>query len=351
LLISRSAGDDKFATFVIGLETQEFRIQEDLVRAKLAHYSKCNEGEESLRIELPNISMAMFGYIQSYLYSEKLYSEDMDNLIGLWEADHTLGIGGLGLSILNILSKRRGQLIPDTAFLEKVWKIISRYSSLRDHILSWISQDMESYESHDRLERTLPRSVLWSLALKGCHPTHRPPAPGQQTSSALTTRRGTPQKRKKLTEERTLRKRRKPTEEKLVEDAGYTSRDSTTGTWVAPVEFRIQQVKTGNLASNTNHTQYLSLSENRLDLHHEVLGRREGQTTLWSPYSLPGASGFNIKISSMAKIYSSKDSLKIIIIVKDDTVCVLFKRGSTRNRFINFCASQTLAIKFFIISW
>jgi hypothetical protein len=179
LLISPSAGDDKFAIFFIGPETREFRIQEGLVRAKLAHYSKCNKGEESgLRIELPNISVAMFGYIQSYLYSGELilYPDHPDDLIGLWEAGHVLGIGGLGLRIVNVLSKRREQLILDTVFLEKVRKITC--SSLCDLIMSWISQDVQSYESHDRLRETLPRSVLCSRALKalkGCPLPYQPP--------------------------------------------------------------------------------------------------------------------------------------------------------------------------------
>jgi hypothetical protein len=227
----------------------------------------------------------------------------------------------------------------------------------------------------------LPNSVLWSLVLKST------PRPGQQTglalslnthqaSSALPTRHGTPKERRKPTERRaslkpkklaedtgyttrdsiTSRERRKHMRyswkrKKLAEDTGYTSRDSITQAQIFASRFRIEQIKTKNLASNTKHSQYLSLSNNGASLHHSVLGKWEGYTSLWSSYSHHEALRFNLKFDSMTEFYHSKDSMKIIIIVKDDPVCVSFSWETTRSHFLKFCSTANPAIKFCIISW
>jgi len=124
---------------------------------KLIHHYQ--EVELESHISLLNIFIIMFNYVQYYLYHDNLYYVNLSEyniLIEIWKTDHDLSIIRLSTKTLNIMSKQYNiiKLILKIFLLEQTWNT-SACLSFHQLLLSWITDNMQSSESHDRITKSL----------------------------------------------------------------------------------------------------------------------------------------------------------------------------------------------------
>ncbi|KAL2258882.1 hypothetical protein VTK26DRAFT_7627 [Humicola hyalothermophila] len=147
------------------------------------------------------------------------------------------------------------------------------------------------------------------------------------------------------------------------EDEGFTSRDSISLDGLTSIDFRVQQVKTRDIASNPGVTQYwhwLGPREGRY-FEHQVL--REVRPVQWSIFKDPY--DFHLRMAEVGEVLyaggegkkggkvgaAEEPDLRVVIREKKDgkgkgrgDVMALFRRGRTMRRFLAFLRAQGVKV-------
>ncbi|KAK3681103.1 hypothetical protein B0T22DRAFT_388587 [Podospora appendiculata] len=133
-----------------------------------------------------------------------------------------------------------------------------------------------------------------------------------------------------------------------LEYSGYTSADSYSSDHVMPVDWRVYQVKTSLISTNTLVTQYWhwvdraetgSSEENMFE--HQVLKDVLPNRVTWGVYKDP--IDFHLRLAELTEITYAAESLKVVIGTKRvegvewrGDVLAHFKRERTKRRFLTF---------------
>ncbi|KAK7967285.1 uncharacterized protein PG986_001562 [Apiospora aurea] len=116
---------------------------------------------------------------------------------------------------------------------------------------------------------------------------------------------------------------------------GYTSRDSFSAGRIMHLDFRIYQIKTSELTTSTEITQYWTWSQEKSMFEHQVLRDVHPKVT-WGYYQQHIT--FDLKLDEIVEAFYAKDCLKVIVVTKTDRgrILVHFKRDRTLKRFLSF---------------
>ncbi|KAK8004307.1 hypothetical protein PG989_004026 [Apiospora arundinis] len=116
---------------------------------------------------------------------------------------------------------------------------------------------------------------------------------------------------------------------------GYTSTDSFSAGRIMHLDFRIYQIKTSELTTSTDITQYWTWSQEKSMFEHQVLRDVHPKVT-WGYYQQHIT--FDLKLDEINQVFYAKDCLKVIVVTKTDrgNILVSFKRDRTLKRFLSF---------------
>ncbi|KAK8113184.1 hypothetical protein PG984_013710 [Apiospora sp. TS-2023a] len=116
---------------------------------------------------------------------------------------------------------------------------------------------------------------------------------------------------------------------------GYTSTDSFSAGRIMHLDFRIYQIKTSELTTSTEITQYWTWSQEKSMFEHQVLRDVHPKVT-WGYYQQHIT--FDLKLDDVVEVFYAKDCLKVIVETKTDrrNILVHFKRDRTLKRFLSF---------------
>lgn len=116
---------------------------------------------------------------------------------------------------------------------------------------------------------------------------------------------------------------------------GYTSTDSFSAGRIMHLDFRIYQIKTSELTTSTEITQYWTWSQEKSMFEHQVLRDVHPKVT-WGYYQQHIT--FDLKLHEIDQVVYNKDCLKVIVVTKTDrgNILVHFKRDRTLKRFLSF---------------
>ncbi|KAK8058579.1 hypothetical protein PG994_009027 [Apiospora phragmitis] len=116
---------------------------------------------------------------------------------------------------------------------------------------------------------------------------------------------------------------------------GYTSTDSFSAGRIMHLDFRIYQIKTSELTTSTEITQYWTWSQEKSMFEHQVLRDVHPKVT-WGYYQQHIT--FDLKLDEIVEVFYAKDCLKVIVVTKTDRgrILVHFKRDRTLKRFLSF---------------
>ncbi|KAI1204912.1 putative Bromodomain testis-specific protein [Annulohypoxylon truncatum] len=174
-----------FVVILVGEDEMPFGIQKDFLCAKSSFYrtqfaDKQGEETENEQIEhvirLPQATPEVFGFVQNFLYTGKLFTEvaslpGYEVLISTWKLGHELGIDGLCDEALDAMTecRRVTQHIPATPLLVQAWKDAPEGSSIRKLLLNWAAEYIRSSESRQEFTKSLPQEVLSELVIAMSH--------------------------------------------------------------------------------------------------------------------------------------------------------------------------------------
>ncbi|KAB5518003.1 hypothetical protein GE09DRAFT_978723 [Coniochaeta sp. 2T2.1] len=129
--------------------------------------------------------------------------------------------------------------------------------------------------------------------------------------------------------------------------SGYTSADSFSRDPIYQHDWRVYQVKTGQMTSNPTVTQYYHWVERggdgteELTFEHQVLKDVAGKNVTWGVYKDPF--DFHLRLSELVEVRWAADSQKMVAVTKKvegvewrGNVIVCFKRERTKRRFVSF---------------
>lgn len=167
-----------FVIVFVGPEKTPFGIQKTFLchrsaffRDLLASRDKQEDKVEDT-VDLPDVSVEIFGLLQYFIYTGKVAATDesippYDVLVGLWKLGHRLGVDGLCDMTLStmIRCRRTTGRIPSTPLLVQVWKDTPEGSPIRTLLLTWAAEYMRSSDSRAEFAKSLPQEVLSELVV------------------------------------------------------------------------------------------------------------------------------------------------------------------------------------------
>ncbi|KAI1176786.1 putative Bromodomain testis-specific protein [Nemania sp. FL0916] len=187
-----------FAILLIGKELSEtkeptaFSLHKDFLIAKSKYFEKyfAELGEQlEAVVDFPELQPLVFGLVQQYMFEGHL-SEPLPPshlLIDVWKLGDKLGIHGLCDKVLSSLSehKRATGFVPTTDLLMKAWNETPEGSAVRNLLLLWTAEYIQSMSSESRSEATksLPQEVLGELVVAMSHLNSTPPTQVKPPSS------------------------------------------------------------------------------------------------------------------------------------------------------------------------
>lgn len=194
-----------FVIFLIGPKEIPFGIQRDFLCANSeyfrTHFSEATEdgGDKEEQIEhiikLPEMEVDVFGLVQNFLYTGRLFSDTeslpgYEVLIETWKAANKFEMPRLCDKALDAMveCRRVTQSIPATPLLVQAWKDTPEGSKIRKLLLNWAAEYIRSSESRAEFSKSLPQEVLSELVVAMSHLNSTPviqfdfePSPGGQT--------------------------------------------------------------------------------------------------------------------------------------------------------------------------
>ncbi|KAK9423854.1 hypothetical protein SUNI508_03870 [Seiridium unicorne] len=121
---------------------------------------------------------------------------------------------------------------------------------------------------------------------------------------------------------------------------GWSSTDSFSAGTISHLDWRISQIKTPQLTTSSEVTQYWTYNKNDRGFTHQVL-RDVHPRVIWGPYQKH--LNFDLKLNDIVDVQYASDSPSIAIQLRDpDRASVLaqFKRERTKRRFLSFLRKQ-----------
>ncbi|KAI1779633.1 putative Bromodomain testis-specific protein [Hypoxylon cercidicola] len=169
-----------FVVIFVGENEVPFGILKDFLCHKSAFYrshfannqEEIEEGKLEHIVKLPQTSPEVFGYVQNFLYTGRLFMDadthpGYEILIATWKLGHELGIDGLCDAVLEAMTecRRVTQHIPATPLLIQAWKDAPEDSTIRKLILGWAAEYIRSSESRQEFTKSLPQPMLSELVI------------------------------------------------------------------------------------------------------------------------------------------------------------------------------------------
>ncbi|KAI1868171.1 hypothetical protein JX265_006994 [Neoarthrinium moseri] len=124
---------------------------------------------------------------------------------------------------------------------------------------------------------------------------------------------------------------------------GWTSSDSFSAGRISVCDFRVHQIKTSQLTTSTEVTQYWTWKQNGV-FEHQVLRDVHPKVT-WGYYQKP--INFDINLAEVIEVLYARSSQKVVVRFKDSErgdVLAFFKRERTRNRFLSFLRKRNIVL-------
>ncbi|KAI1393182.1 uncharacterized protein F4822DRAFT_383786 [Hypoxylon trugodes] len=134
-----------------------------------------------------------------------------------------------------------------------------------------------------------------------------------------------------------------PEEDKLEYD-GWTSTDSFSAGRIMHLDWRVYQIKTKDLTTSTEVTQYWTWKADKNKFEHQVLRDVHPKVT-WGYYQKP--INFDLSLEEIKEIRYAPDSQKILVVVADEkrgNVFAHFKRERTKTRFLSFAKKKGIKL-------
>ncbi|KAI2609169.1 hypothetical protein GGR54DRAFT_643658 [Hypoxylon sp. NC1633] len=131
-----------------------------------------------------------------------------------------------------------------------------------------------------------------------------------------------------------------PEEEDDIDFNGWTSTDSFSAGRIMHLDWRVYQIKTRELTTSPEITQYWTWKPERSAFEHQVLRDVHPKVT-WGFYQKP--INFDVSVEEIKEIQYAPDSQKILVLVKDENrgnVLAYFKRERTKKRFLSFAKKR-----------
>ncbi|KAI1409510.1 hypothetical protein F5Y13DRAFT_91399 [Hypoxylon sp. FL1857] len=135
-----------------------------------------------------------------------------------------------------------------------------------------------------------------------------------------------------------------PQEDDDLDYSGWTSTDSFSAGRIMHLDWRVYQIKTRDLTTSTEVTQYWTWKPEKNSFEHQVLRDVHPKVT-WGFYQKP--INFDLSIEEMKEIQYASDSQKISVIVADENrgnVLAYFKRERTKKRFLTFTKKKGIKL-------
>ncbi|KAI2778739.1 hypothetical protein F4815DRAFT_447023 [Daldinia loculata] len=133
-------------------------------------------------------------------------------------------------------------------------------------------------------------------------------------------------------------------EEDDLEYSGWTSTDSFSAGRIMHMDWRVYQIKTHDLTTSTEVTQYWTWKPEKGLFEHQVLRDVHPKVT-WGFYQKP--INFDLAVEEIKEIQYAPDSQKVVVSVSDEKRgCVLayFKRERTKKRFLAFAKRKGIKL-------
>ncbi|KAK4186645.1 hypothetical protein QBC35DRAFT_370170, partial [Podospora australis] len=130
-----------------------------------------------------------------------------------------------------------------------------------------------------------------------------------------------------------------------IDHDGYTSTDSCSADMLTDIDWRIEQIKTLEMATNTKVTQYWHwVSGTAGQLEHQVL--KQVTPPKWAVFKHPY--DFHLTIKELEEIVFAPGSAKVIIRHKAATekgeMMAWFRRDRTKKRFLRFMLEKRIKV-------
>ncbi|KAK7755181.1 hypothetical protein SLS62_002686 [Diatrype stigma] len=174
-----------FVILLIGLGEVPFAIQRDFLYAHSEFFrnyfdqpaeGENKEGQIEHIIRLPEVTPEVFGLVQNFLYTGRLFSETEENpgydvLVETWKAADKFEIPRLCGKVLEAMveCRRVTRSIPSTPLLVQAWRETPVGSELRKLLLTWTAEYIRSSESREEFSKSLPQEVLSELVIAMSH--------------------------------------------------------------------------------------------------------------------------------------------------------------------------------------
>ncbi|KAI0097116.1 hypothetical protein F4814DRAFT_453643 [Daldinia grandis] len=133
-------------------------------------------------------------------------------------------------------------------------------------------------------------------------------------------------------------------EEDDLEYSGWTSTDSFSAGRIMHMDWRVYQIKTHDLTTSTEVTQYWTWKPEKGLFEHQVLRDVHPKVT-WGFYQKP--INFDLAVEEILEMKYAPDSQKVVVSVSDKKRgCVLayFKRERTKRRFLAFAKKKGIKL-------
>ncbi|KAI1085582.1 hypothetical protein F5B20DRAFT_7873 [Whalleya microplaca] len=125
---------------------------------------------------------------------------------------------------------------------------------------------------------------------------------------------------------------------------GYTSTDSFSAGRIMHLDWRVYQIKTRSLTTNTEVTQYWTWKQEKNLFEHQVL-RDVFPKVTWGFYQKP--INFDLSLEEVQEIQWATESQKILAVIADEkrgNVLAYFKRERTKKRFLSFAKKKGIKL-------
>ncbi|KAI0834481.1 hypothetical protein F5Y06DRAFT_155460 [Hypoxylon sp. FL0890] len=133
-------------------------------------------------------------------------------------------------------------------------------------------------------------------------------------------------------------------EEDDLDYSGWTSTDSFSAGRIMHLDWRVYQIKTQDLTTSTEVTQYWTWKAEKSSFEHQVLRDVHPKVT-WGFYQKP--INFDLSIGEMKEIQYAPDSQKVLVVISNEergNVLAYFKRERTKRRFLAFTKKKGIKL-------
>ncbi|KAH8202197.1 hypothetical protein TruAng_003672 [Truncatella angustata] len=125
---------------------------------------------------------------------------------------------------------------------------------------------------------------------------------------------------------------------------GWSSTDSFSAGTISHLDWRIHQIKTPQLTTSSEVTQYWTYKKESRTFLHQVL-RDVHPKVIWGVYQKP--LDFDLKLDELIEAQYSSGNLRVAMQLRDParpTVLAQFKRERTKRRFLAFLRKQNINV-------